>query len=65
MMYQVPSVNNNGTNIDIEVRGGDIGGECPDQESTFLISTNPQTPNPTNKESVNQLASKARDSREK
>jgi hypothetical protein len=59
------SVNNHETNVDIEVRGGDTGGECTDQESTFLISARPQTPNPTNKESVNQLTSKARDSREK
>jgi len=42
-----------------------MGGECTDQESTFLISARPQTLNPTNKESVNQLTSKARDSREK
>jgi hypothetical protein len=44
---------------------GDTDGEQTDKESTSTILTTPQTLNSTERETVNQLAIKARDSLEK
>jgi hypothetical protein len=52
-------------NVDIEAMGGDTNKKHSDKKSTSLIPTSPQTPNSTNGETINQLASKARDSLEK
>ena len=50
---------------DMDTMGGDTDGEQTDKESTSTILTTPQTLNSTERETVNQLAIKARDSLEK
>ena len=50
---------------DMDAMGGDTDGEQTDKESTSTILTTPQTLNSTERETVNQLAIKARDSLEK
>jgi hypothetical protein len=50
---------------DMDAMRGDTDGEQTDKESTSTILTTPQTLNSTERETVNQLAIKARDSLEK
>jgi hypothetical protein len=50
---------------DMDALGGDTDGEQTDKESTSTILTTLQTLNSTERETVNQLAIKARDSLEK
>jgi hypothetical protein len=50
---------------DMDAMGGDTDGERTDKELTSTILTTPQTLNSTERETVNQLAIKARDSLEK
>ncbi|KAL9383600.1 hypothetical protein Peur_023923 [Populus x canadensis] len=50
---------------DMDAMGGDTDGEQTDKELTSTILTTPQTLNSTERETVNQLAIKARDSLEK
>jgi len=50
---------------DMDAMGGDTDGERTDKELTSTILTTPQTLNSTKRETVNQLAIKARDSLEK
>ena len=50
---------------DMDTMGGDTDGERTDKELTSTILTTPQTLNSTERETVNQLAIKARDSLEK
>jgi hypothetical protein len=50
---------------EMDAMGGDTDGERTDKELTSTIMTTPQTPNSTERETVNQLAIKVRDSLEK
>ena len=50
---------------DMDAMRGDTDGEQTDKESTSTILTTPQTLNSTERETVNQLAIKARDSLKK
>jgi len=50
---------------DMDAMGGDTDGEGTDKELTSTILTTPQTLNSTERQTVNQLAIKARDSLEK
>ena len=50
---------------DMDAIGGDSDGERTDKELTSTILTTPQTLNSTERETINQLAIKARDSLEK
>jgi hypothetical protein len=50
---------------DMDAMGGDTDGERTDKELTSTILTTPQTLNSTERETVNQLAIKARDSLKK
>jgi hypothetical protein len=52
-------------NVDIGAMRGDTDKEHADKESLSLIPTSPQTLTPSDGETFNQLASKARDSLEK
>ena len=49
----------------MDAMGGDTDGEQTDKESTSTILTTPQTLNSTERETINQLAIKARDSLKK
>jgi hypothetical protein len=50
---------------DMDAMGGDTDGERTNKELTSMIMTTPQTLNSTERETINQLAIKARDSLEK
>jgi hypothetical protein len=62
---QEQGATNTALDQDMDAMGGDTDGERTDKELTSTILTTPQTLKSTERETVNQLAIKARDSLEK
>jgi len=64
-MKQEQGATNTALDQDMDAMGGDTDRERTNKELTSMILTTPQTLNSTERETVNQLAIKARDSLEK